>query len=109
MEGRSIRRICSQDAIGSSTPSDFQLGHQQHNASRTECLGLCASPEGGVVEASQAEPMPFPADCEQNHVVHSCLDDIRLCKRLRGHHLTRICILGMSLNRVLSSYIPVAD
>lgn len=25
------------------------------------------------------------------------------------YHLTRICILGMSLNRVLSSHIPVAD
>ena len=99
----------SEDTIGSSTPSDFRLGYRRHNASRTECLGLRASPEDEAVEASQAGPMPFPADRKQSHVVHLCLDDIHLCKRPRGYHLTRICILDTLLNRVLSSHIPVAN
>jgi len=99
----------SKDAVGSSTPSDFRLGHRRHNASRTECLGLRVSPKDEVVEASRARPMPFPANCEQSYIVHSCLDDVHLYKRLRGYHLARICILDTSLNRVLSSHIPIAD
>jgi hypothetical protein len=98
----------SEDDVGSSTPSYFRSGRRQHDESRTGCPGLRASPRYGVVEASRAELMLFLADREQSSVVHSCLDDVHLCKRPRVHHLTRKCILDMSLNRALSSHTPVA-
>ena len=77
--------------------------------SRTEYLDLCVSPKDEVVEGSQAKPVPFLADCKQSPIVHSCLDNIYLYKRLRGYYLTRICILDMLLNHTLSSYKPIAN
>ena len=99
----------SEDAVGSSNPSDFRLGRRRHDASRTECLDLRASPEDEAVEGSQAEPVPFPADREQSSAVYLCLDNVYLYKRLRVYHLTTRYILDMSLNRALSCHTPIAD
>ena len=99
----------SKDAVGSSIPFGFRLGRRRHDGSRTECLSLRASPEDEALEASRAEPMPSLADREQSLVVHLCLGDVHLYKRLRDHYLIRKCTLDMSLNRALSSYIPVAN
>jgi hypothetical protein len=99
----------SKDSVGSSIPSGSRLGRQLRDESRTECLGLRAFPESGEVEASRAEPVLSLANREQIPVVHLCLDNVHLYRRLRGYRLTRICILDMSLNRALSSYIYIAD